>query len=215
VYPGRMRVRAPPLGVVLAIACACGRTASDDVDTTSEGRDAATDAFAADVTEPEDVVTEDVVTDPPRACELGWGATASVTGTTPFGPFDGRYAWVGWLQGECGGPRIVIVERPLGERPDGWGFFDPDPPRLEFGAPYDRDAGSFVGSGTLDARFITATTEERISALVQTTRADEPDSPFGPFADYPRIEGNIAIESWGLSGSFVAPYCAPFDIYCP
>jgi hypothetical protein len=152
-------------------------------------------------------------------CELDAPPTASVVGMTPEGPFEGLYAWFGWLtcNGEGVSPTLVLVEDPADlaaavmVSPSG----DAVPtPSLEWSllGACSPNAG-WVGEG---ATFFYARTNEPWHSAVGTIAihethrifdAQDPDDP-------PRIHGALTVqgtEGWELSGEFTAHYCGPLS----
>lgn len=161
-----------------------------------------------------DAATDGGNAGPEVPCPTDWGVTAEVVGTTPSGPFKARYAWMGFMGGECGGVLIAVTETP-GMKPE---TQLPAPPLILFGEG-DGTGSTFVGAGETYVTFKTASQEVYTKGWVDLTRVDpwpQPDSAIDP-ANYPRAEGTISVDGDGFSlkGSFTAPYCAHMNIYCP
>lgn len=160
---------------------------------------------------PEDAGADAAAPDP--TCPTDWGVRADVLGTTPFGSFNGQYAWMGFYGGECGGIRIRVTE--MSELDPTTQL--PAPPLIEFSRT--EGGGSYLGAGETDIVFSTGAKDSYTKGWLDLTRVDPwppPDSPIDP-ANYPRVEGTISVDADGftLKGSFVATYCADMNIYCP
>jgi hypothetical protein len=209
-----------PAALLFLFGCA-GQTvvesSSDDGGTGSPGLlDAgSTDSGAlTDAGEVADAAADANEGGPEVPCPMDWGATAEVVGTTPSGPFDGRYAWMGFYGGECGGIRIGVTETPELDAT----MQLPAPPLIWFGKAKG-SGSSFEGAGEADVVFKTASQEVYTKGWVDLTRVD-PWPPSGSAIDpanYPRAEGTITVEldGFSLKGAFTAPYCAHMNIYCP
>jgi hypothetical protein len=151
-------------------------------------------------------------------CELEWGESADVIGDGPNGPFNGKYAWFGWIlcNGEGLSPTIVIAEDPadladaVAQNPMGDAVPKPSMEWFLFGA-CSPDAG-WVGEGKVQLYYRHDgpwELGEGILTITDTHRIfDDVDHD-----DPPRMSGNIDItfEDWSLEGDFEAAYCGPLS----
>lgn len=204
------------LAALLLASTGCtGRVSVDDSRGAGE-----TDPPAPDAGGPTDAgVIVDAAVDaddagPEVPCPMDWGVTAEVVGTTPSGPFKAQYAWMGYQGGECGGILIGVTETPE-VKPE---TQLPALPLILFGEG-DGSGSTFEGAGETSVSFWTASQKVYTKGWVDLTRVDPwppLDSPIDP-AKYPRVEGTISVDGDGfsLAGSFVAPYCAYMNVFCP
>lgn len=162
-------------------------------------------------------------------CETGIVPNAAVSGTTPNGAFDGRYAWFGWLtcDGEGVSPTLVIVEDPadleaaVGLSPNGGAVPKPSLEWFLLGACSPE--GGWVGEGKVtvylrdddaDWRQVSGNLE-----IEMTERIFDDLDPENP----PRMHGSLFVagnlpgqEGWSIDGTFSAAYCGPlsYDLDC-
>lgn len=154
-----------------------------------------------------------------ETCELDWGESASVVGQTPQGPFDGRYAWFGWItcNGEGLSPTLIIAESPddlaaaVAQNPSGDALPKPSLEWFLFGAC--SPDGGWVGEGKVQVYLRHDGPWDLGEGLIQVSETyrifDEvdPDDP-------PRMSGHIAItkqDGWDIEGDFEAAYCGPLS----
>ena len=156
-------------------------------------------------------------------CETDAPMNANVVGETPDGPFNGRYAWFGWLMcnGEGLSPTLVIVEDPadlqaaVQASPSGDAVPTPSLEWYLFGAC--DPSGGWVGEGHVTVYMRTDGPWEQTGGQIEIFETyrifDEVDHDDPPwmYGEITAMEGDFSI-----SGDFTAAYCGPlaYEIGC-
>lgn len=149
-------------------------------------------------------------------CELDWPPSANVVGTTPDGPFNGLYAWFGWLtcNGDGLSPTLVLLEDPaelaaaVAVSPSGDAVPTPSVEWYLFGACSPTEG--WVGEGNVTVYLRTDGPWHQAGGQIEifdTHRIFDVVDPDDP----PRMHGYISIHEgeWDLEGEFRAAYCGP------
>ncbi|MCH9687471.1 MAG: hypothetical protein K0V04_38910 [Deltaproteobacteria bacterium] len=178
--------------------------------TTVSPTDGETDTQGGNTPVPEEVDYE--------LCELDWGPSAMVTGTTPDGPFEGLYAWFGWLtcNGDGISPTLVLLEDPadlaaaVAVSPSGDAIPTPSVEWYLFGAC--SPVGGWVGEGNVTVYMRTEGPWHQAGGMIEifdTHRIFDVVDPNDP----PRMHGFISIHDggWDIEGEFTAAYCGPLS----
>ena len=157
----------------------------------------------------------------PSSCPMNWGMTADVSGTTPLGPFTGRYAWYGNHQDGEGcwsnGPdRFLIqiyetVPDEINQSPlnQDYQFL-----RFSFDVTYDDASGEWVPEpmpfalqlvGPHADPILAAAATFTFDALTCPPYAGDPETP----VPFPVTSGALLVNEagWSLEGAFAAPFC--------
>ncbi|MDI1480120.1 hypothetical protein [Polyangium sp. y55x31] len=150
---------------------------------------------------------------PEPLCPMDGAVTAAVSGMTPLGSIDLPYAWMGFLNGECGGLHVAL---------SAVHSFDPvsmpPAPSLRFYRTEVDPMTGYLGGAEADVTVEVNGQYASAKGWLELTRADPmPDGPIGEGMEYPRTEGTVTIDApgWSVAGSFTALYCDGMDIYCP
>ena len=150
-----------------------------------------------------------------ETCIVDPGApTATLTGHSSLGPFDGQYAWFGWLT--CGGkaisPTLVVGEDPqdladaLAIAPSSGAVPKPSIEWFLLGHCSPADGWTGEGGGGVTLR-TDGPWELGYGSFAITSNYKLLD-PVDP-ADPPTITGNLSLYEgdWLMSGEFTAVYC--------
>jgi hypothetical protein len=141
-------------------------------------------------------------------CGLEAAPSATVSGTTPLGSFDGRFAWVRYTsdEGACNGFPTLFIQS---SSPITGMFGQWQGSGLSFTVLRD---SSFSLLGPRDVEVVYRVGGQQVSATghVELTRADPHTDP------EPRVEGTVSVTApgWSVSGSFSAAHCALLDVHC-
>lgn len=152
----------------------------------------------------------------PWECPLGWPDTSEVVGTTPLGPFAGRFAGFGESGGECGGSLYIQV---VEEQPQSIEDLSQAPSLFIELSSWEWDMQPFLGAGPAHYAVKTGMwgdVHAQAIGEVTITEFDPYELPADP-ADWPRIVGDFALaaDGWELAGHFEADVCGNLFAICP
>jgi hypothetical protein len=231
------------LAFALSLACGGPQASSDGgetggtggtsgtEDTSTTGTGTTEDGSSSFTTSESESTTEDMKFDVGgipdvkmvmTACPVDLGETATTNGSTPFGPYDGKYAWYGWWGGECSGGHHIVITEEL----DQFEWFvthhemvdvDQLMDGLHITLTDDSWTQNWQGTGPAQFRVFSGAQQHELDGTVTITAIDEfpwvePDEN-----PYPMFEGTFDAtgNGWDLTGTFTAPWCSNITTLCP
>jgi hypothetical protein len=157
-------------------------------------------------------------------CELDWPMSADVSGTTPAGDYNARWAWFGWLTcaGEGLSPTLVLLDDPtaladaVALQPTGDALPYPSMEWYLFGACSPNDG--WVGEGNVTFYLRDESEWHQAQGWVTIESSHRIFEDLDP-NDPPRMRGTIRVQDgdqWNVEGTFEAAYCGPlsYDLGC-